>query len=214
MVLTAHQGLCVYCGRAKSYSLDHEQPVSAEGHDIWWNFMPACKACNQWKNGRSSKIWVRDMDLRHRWPKVYSGRAMKPEVFAGISARVERTQREIQDPDRRDWFRHHYGANAKPRNKRELLDHSQRCVQELRGYAQLPWKTPAIEDYKQDVCTRRMCCGYRHADSGFTMLFLSAEERQEFERRARQEGLHTGDLLGTLARQYLAARKAAPYEAA
>ncbi|MEV7776698.1 HNH endonuclease signature motif containing protein [Kitasatospora sp. NPDC088351] len=207
MVLTAHRGLCVYCGRADSYSLDHEQPVSAEGHDIWWNFMPACKACNLWKNGRSSRIWVRDMDLHHRWPSVFPGRAMKPEVYAGISARVERTQREIQDPDRRDWFRHHYGTESKPRNKVELLRRLKSCAQDLKEYAQIPWKTPALEDYGRDVCTRRMCCGFRHDDSDFTLVFLNTDERDELERRARQEGLHAGDLLGKIARQYLARSK-------
>ncbi|MFF7145570.1 HNH endonuclease [Streptomyces nodosus] len=54
MVLTAHRGLCVYCGRSAAVTIDHEEPIANEGADVWWNFVPACEDCNRWKKGRSS----------------------------------------------------------------------------------------------------------------------------------------------------------------
>ncbi|MGV9264852.1 HNH endonuclease [Kitasatospora sp. NPDC003701] len=209
MVMTAHRGLCVYCGRSRAHSLDHEQPVAGDGPDIWWNFMPACKPCNLWKSGRSARDWVVDMDMHDRQPKAFPGRAMQPVVHRGILGRVERTQREIRDFDRREWFRHHYGAEARPRNKHDLLRRVDACTDELRSYPHLPWQTPALPEYGQDVCTRRICCGNRHADGGSSDLFLNHADRTEFERLAYREGLHQGDLLGKLVRQYLVAQRGA-----
>lgn len=207
MVLTAHGGLCIYCGRASADTLDHEQPFGSEGPDIWWNFVPACKPCNLWKNGRTARRWVADMDLKHSHPNVFPGRSMKPEVFAGIVPRVEKTQRELRDYARREWFRHHYGGQAKPKNKEDLLEWLAFCRKTLRRYPHAPWTTPAVEGYPRDVCTRRICCGSRHEDMRSMVISLSPDERDEFRRRAYQAGLHEGDLLGIIVRQHLSTLK-------
>jgi hypothetical protein len=47
-------------------------------------------------------------------------------VYAGITRRVERVQREIAEMDRREWFQMHYG-NEKHRTKAELFEILDRC---------------------------------------------------------------------------------------
>ncbi|WP_405609412.1 HNH endonuclease [Streptomyces sp. NBC_00076] len=70
MVLTAHRGLCVYCGCSAATMIDHEKPIADTGADVWWNFVPACEDCNRWKKGRTARRWVVDMDLHHRYPEA------------------------------------------------------------------------------------------------------------------------------------------------
>ncbi|WP_439948682.1 hypothetical protein [Streptomyces sp. BBFR109] len=53
-------------------------------------------------------------------------------MYAGITRRVERVQREIAEMDRREWFQMHYG-NEKHRTKAELFEILDRCKAELRG---------------------------------------------------------------------------------
>ncbi|MGW1759636.1 HNH endonuclease [Streptomyces mirabilis] len=203
MVLTAHRGLCVYCGRSRAATLEHEKPIADRGADIWWNFVPSCMDCNRWKNGRSAKKWVRDMDLHHRYPEVgFAKRAMRPEVYAGITRRVERAQREIADPDRRDWFRHHYGLE-KHRNKTEMFEVLGRCREELKGYPHYPWRTPKVRDTRLGFCVRLICCGYMHPDARSMHAILSAEEYLAFRQAAYRERVHVGELLGKIVRQYL-----------
>jgi hypothetical protein len=54
-------------------------------------------------------------------------------VYAGITRRVERVQREIADMDRREWFQLHYGSE-KHRNKAALFEILDSCKAELGGY--------------------------------------------------------------------------------
>ncbi|MFG3188083.1 HNH endonuclease signature motif containing protein [Streptomyces omiyaensis] len=204
MVLTAHQGLCVYCGGSASTTIDHEIPVAARGADIWWNFMPSCARCNRWKNGRSAREWVRDMDLHTRYPELrFSKRAMPARVYAGILRRVERTQRELADPDRRDWFRHHYDL-GRHKGKAETLQALERCKEELRGYPHRPWHTPKVRDTQADLCVRLMCCGHMHPDAKWMNTALTDAEYEAFRRAAYRERLSPGELLGKAVRRYLA----------
>ncbi|WP_037890100.1 HNH endonuclease [Streptomyces sp. NRRL S-87] len=206
MVLLAHRGLCVYCGRRPATTIDHERPVVDDGADVWWNFVPACEDCNRWKKGRSAKRWVVDMDLHHRYPKAgFATRAMPPRIYAGITRRVERVQREIADADRREWFRLHYGRE-KHRNKTELFTILDRCRAELRGYPHHPWRTPTLGT-SDKVCTRLICCGYRHPQAEYLVAFLAPEERTAFRRAVFNERAHEGDVLGRLVREYLAGRE-------
>ncbi|GAA0488279.1 hypothetical protein GCM10009544_56790 [Streptomyces stramineus] len=202
MVLTAQRGLCTYCGRSAATTIDHEEPIAAGGADIWWNFVPACDDCNRWKKGRSARRWVVDMDLHHRYPKAgFATRAMRPEVYAGITRRVGRVQREIADMDRREWFRLHYGGE-RHRNKTELSEILARCKAELRGYPHHPWRTPKLGK-SRNVCTRLMCCGYQHPKAQDLVAFLEREEREAFQRAVFNERAHEGDVLGRLIREYL-----------
>lgn len=202
MVLTAQRGLCTYCGRSAATTIDHEEPIANRGADIWWNFVPACEDCNRWKKGRSARRWVADMDLHHRYPKAgFATRAMRPAVYAGITRRVERVQREIADMDRREWFRLHYGGE-RYRNKAELYEILARCKAELRGYPHYPWRTPKLGT-SRNVCTRLMCCGYQHPKAEYMVTFLEHEERDAFRRAVFNERAHEGDVLGRLIREYL-----------
>ncbi|MEV0636356.1 hypothetical protein AB0I77_15560 [Streptomyces sp. NPDC050619] len=142
------------------------------------------------------------MDLHHRYPKVgFATRAMPPAVYAGISRRVERVQREIADMDRREWFRLHYGSE-RHRNRTELSEILARCKAELRGYPHYPWRTPRLGT-SRNVCTRLMCCGYQHPKAEHMVAFLEREERDAFRRAVFNERVHEGDVLGRLIREYL-----------
>ncbi|MER7899273.1 HNH endonuclease signature motif containing protein [Streptomyces sp. NPDC096046] len=68
MVLMAHRGLCVHCGRSAATTIDHEMPLADTGAGVCWNFVPACEDCNRWKKGRTARCWVADMDLHHQAP--------------------------------------------------------------------------------------------------------------------------------------------------
>ncbi|MGC4950055.1 hypothetical protein ACLQ2N_28125 [Streptomyces sp. DT224] len=142
------------------------------------------------------------MDLHHRYPKAgFATRAMRPAVYAGITRRVERVQREIADMDRREWFRLHYGGE-RHRNKPELYEVLARCKAELRGYPHYPWRTPKLGT-SRNVCTRLMCCGYQHPKAEHMVAFLEHEERDAFRRAVFNERAHEGDVLGRLIREYL-----------
>ncbi|MFF1893994.1 HNH endonuclease [Streptomyces sp. NPDC058206] len=206
MVLTAHRGLCVYCGRSSATTIDHERPVADEGADIWWNFVPACEDCNRWKKGRNARDWVRDMDLHVRYPKVgFATRAMAPRVYAGITRRVDRVQREIADIDRREWFELHYGGETH-RNKDELFKILGHCKKELRGYPHYPWRTPKVGT-SASRCTRLICCGYQHPNAEFLVAILEPEDRAALKRAAFNERLHEGEVLGRIIREYLAGKR-------
>ncbi|MFJ6797663.1 HNH endonuclease [Streptomyces sp. NPDC091268] len=72
MSLTANNGMCTYCAVQPSTTLDHEQPVAGNGADVWWNFLPACKPCNDWKRGRSPLEWLIDQKLHREHPRTVS----------------------------------------------------------------------------------------------------------------------------------------------
>ncbi|MEU4496968.1 hypothetical protein AB0F96_26880 [Streptomyces sp. NPDC023998] len=144
------------------------------------------------------------MDLHHRYPEVgFAKRAMRPEVYAGITRRVERAQREIADLDRRDWFRHHYGLE-KHKNKAEMSRALDRCREELKWYPHYPWRTPTVRDSRADACARLICCGHKHPDAQIMFAMLGAGEYKAFQRAAYRERVHPGELLGEIVRQYLA----------
>ncbi|MBJ6641374.1 HNH endonuclease [Streptomyces sp. DHE7-1] len=108
-------------------TIDHEKPIADTGADVWWNFVPACEDCHHWKEGRTARRGVADMDLHHRYPEAgFATRGMPPRVYAGITKRVERVQREIADMYRCEWFQLHYGSE-KHRNKAELFEILDRC---------------------------------------------------------------------------------------
>ncbi len=54
MTLTANAGSCTFCAVKPSTTLDHEAPIADNGADVWWNFLPACKPCNDWKGKRTA----------------------------------------------------------------------------------------------------------------------------------------------------------------
>ena len=48
--------LCAYCGNVYAHddlSMDHIQPASRGGRDVWSNLVAACKTCNQIKADRT-----------------------------------------------------------------------------------------------------------------------------------------------------------------
>lgn len=80
---------------------------------------------------------------------------MPLRMFSGFDSRIERVRREISDPDRRDWFRHHFGT-ARYRNKDGIWDHLDHCRKTLDSYPHLPWTTPSVAPSELDTCSRRM----------------------------------------------------------
>ncbi|GAA2255034.1 hypothetical protein GCM10010104_60060 [Streptomyces indiaensis] len=161
--------------------------IAGAGHDIWWNFVPACKPCNLRKSKHESAAhWAADMDICHRYPELTRSKwRMSPKVFAGITRRVERVQREIADADRREWFELHYGEE-KWANKTELFKILDRCKAELKGYPHYPWRTPKVRELK-GYCTRLICCGYFHPQARLLHAFLEREEVRAFQRAVFNE---------------------------
>ncbi|KUJ38761.1 hypothetical protein ADL25_21055 [Streptomyces sp. NRRL F-5122] len=123
---------------------------------------------------------------------------MPVRIFHGFAERIERVRREIGDPARRDWFRHHYG-HARHQNKSEMAIHPRTCFEELRGYPHLPWITPATRVTTRDVCTRRMCCGWRLPEAReLEAVILTDEQYAAFKKAAYDEGMSQEDFAAKL----------------
>ncbi|MYU53272.1 MULTISPECIES: HNH endonuclease [Streptomyces] len=204
MSLTANEGRCTYCAVQPSTTLDHEQPVASNGADVWWNFLPACKPCNDWKRGRSPLEWLIDQKLHRDRPRDgFDTRKMSVRMFSGFESRIERVRREIGDPNRRDWFRHHFGAD-RYKNKDELWGHLERCKETLASYPHLPWTTPCVAPSELDVCSRRICCGWRHPDARTVRdVIIGPGQYAEFSKAALDSNMSVGDLMSTLVVRYL-----------
>ncbi|MFF5442857.1 HNH endonuclease [Streptomyces achromogenes] len=205
MTLTSNQGFCVYCAVSPSTTIDHEAPIADNGADVWWNFLPACKPCNDWKGKRTAMEWLIDQKLHREQPSVgFDTRNMPIRMFCGFEERTSRVRREICDTNRRDWFRHHYGY-ARHKNKAEMLEHLQVCQEELSGYPHLPWTTPSAYD-SNAACTRHMCCGHRNPEARFLdAVILTDDQYTAFSHAAFREGMSKGDLTAKLIASYLLA---------
>ncbi|MFE7124934.1 HNH endonuclease [Streptomyces sp. NPDC057617] len=204
MGLTANKGLCTYCNASPSTTLDHEDPVADNGADIWWNFLPACKPCNDWKRNRTPVEWLIDQKLHRAQPTVgFDTRRMPLLMFHGFEARTERVRREIRESGRRDWFRHHYGQ-ARHKNKAEMLEHLDSCRKELSGYPHLPWSTPNVRTWAADVCARHICCGWRHPQArSVEAVILTDDQYSAFLKLAFAKGMSGGDFTAMLIRRAL-----------
>ncbi|MFJ3842351.1 HNH endonuclease [Streptomyces sp. NPDC090054] len=194
----------MFCEMAVSQTIDHQEPVASGGADIWWNYLPACTSCNLRKNGKSAIHWAVDMQMAHMQPTAYGKMKRLPlSVCAGIKDRVSATHAEIREFARREWFRHHYADKPRPRNKGEVLSLVAGCQKKLAAYPYPPWESPELTEYPRDVCTRKICCGQKHPDWNLIDVYLSEKERAELEEHAFRLGIHRGDLVTTILRQFL-----------
>ncbi|MFJ8543068.1 HNH endonuclease [Streptomyces sp. NPDC093586] len=212
MTLTANQGSCAYCAVNPSTTLDHEEPIADNGADSWWNLLPACKPCNDWKGKRTALEWLIDQKLHREQPTVgFDTRRMPLRMFHGFEERLSRIRREIREASRRDWFRHHYGA-TRHKNKAEMLSHLMTCREELSSYPHLPWTTPNVYASSGAVCTRRMCCGHWHPQAkSLDGVILTDDQYTAFSKAAFHEGMSEGDLTAKLIATYLlGGRNSAP----
>jgi hypothetical protein len=208
MVLTSNGSLCVFCGQNVAVEIDHAEPVGDRGADIWWNFLPACVSCNRMKGKKTAQIWKIDMEMSYQQPSAYSGMKRLPRaVCAGLMDRVRVTKEEIRGIDRRDWFRHHFGNEPRPRRAADFKILLDKCRAELATYPYPPWTDATRPEYPSDVCTRRICCGYRHQDHTYVEAFLTKAERLAFLSAAREEKIHSGDLASRLIRNHLARKE-------
>lgn len=57
-LVTRFDGLCAYCRKNPSNSIDHFVPISSGGQDDFANIVPACKHCNAWKREKEPTAWV------------------------------------------------------------------------------------------------------------------------------------------------------------
>jgi len=57
-------GLCVYCSRPRSLTIDHFNPVVHGGAGSIENLIPCCKSCNSSKSARDGADWL------HKWQGV------------------------------------------------------------------------------------------------------------------------------------------------
>ncbi|MFD6421344.1 HNH endonuclease signature motif containing protein [Streptomyces sp. NPDC060198] len=147
MVLTAHAGACTYCAVNRATTLDHEAPIGDNGADVWWNLLPACKPCNDWKGKRTASGWLIDQKLHRKQPAVgFDTRRMPLRMFHGFEERIGRTLRELREVGRRDWFRHHYG-HARHGNKAEM--------QATLSVCRKSWIATPIYPGEPPMCTKR-----------------------------------------------------------
>ncbi len=211
--LTANGGNCVYCDAAEATTLDHDEPIGDDGADIWWNFAPACKPCNDWKGKRTATEWLRDQKLHREHPKVgFDTRMMPVRMVSGFKTRLDRVKRELLDPDRRTWFQRHYGFK-RHKNKTEMRVHLEACRTRLSGFPNRPWETPNVRE-SDIVCTRRMCCGWRHLDAAsIDTVILARDARIAFKQQAFEARMTEGDLAAKLIIEYLGRHKISPCEA-
>ncbi|MFI7273208.1 HNH endonuclease [Streptomyces sp. NPDC049879] len=207
MALTANGGKCVYCDQSEAETLEHEQPVAGNGHDVWWNLLPACDRCNGWKLRHTAAEWVVDMKMQLHRPNAHFTKNTLPlTTVEGILGRVEHTRREIRDRDRSRWFEHHYGNSARPARRAEIHEIARECGRSLARYPHRPWTTPESPGTNGQFCTRRMCCPDSHPDAQMETLMLGRLDYHRFHVAAFEERLHPGDLLGNLVRRYLTER--------
>ncbi|MFF2927637.1 HNH endonuclease signature motif containing protein [Streptomyces celluloflavus] len=204
MTLTANAGSCTCCAVKPSTTLDHEAPIADNGADVWRNFLPACKPCNDWKGKRTATEWLVDQKLHRERPTVgFDTRRMPLRMFHGFKERISRTRREMCEAGRRDWFRHHYG-DTRHKNKPEMQAHLSTCREELGRYPHLPWRTPNVYQASRDVCTRHMCCGHWHPMArSLNAVILAESQYTAFIKAAFREGLSEGDLTAKLIATYL-----------
>ncbi|MEW2558556.1 HNH endonuclease [Streptomyces griseorubiginosus] len=199
MILTAHGRRCVYCDEQPSQTLEHEVPLAGRaGRDVWWNLVPACDRCNNWKQKRSAVEWALNMKLHHTHPKAgFARHALPLRTVEGIRERVIQVQREIRDPARRQWFEHHYGRTRTPRLCWEKHEEVQRCTERMERYPYPPWESQEIKP-SMSICMRVLCCGYQQPDAHPEFITLAEAEREDLRRMAYEKGWYLGDLIGSV----------------
>jgi hypothetical protein len=148
--------------------------------------------------------WLIDQRPHREHPRDgFDTRKMPLRMFAGFETRIERVRREIADPDRRNWFRHHFGA-ARYKNKGDIWDHLELCRKTLDRYPHLPWTTPSVDPSESDVCTRHICCGWRHPDARTVRgVIMGRSEYAAISQAAFESDMSVGDLTATLLLRHL-----------
>ncbi|MFE0044853.1 HNH endonuclease [Streptomyces albireticuli] len=131
MVLTANEGICVYCDRAEATELDYVIPPAMGGVEWWTNLAPACISCHQAKSARTPLDWHMSRSMSASWFPAQRGdilheryglRAAYEEARAWaeiVLDNVERVAREISDPKRHGWFADNLSWWV-PRNRLEI----------------------------------------------------------------------------------------------
>ncbi|MFZ3557121.1 HNH endonuclease [Streptomyces sp. BH055] len=124
MVLTANQGLCVYCGSRSAITLDHVIPLSRGGAHNSSNLVPSCTPCNEEKQARTPVEWFLQRELRSRWPgsvlpmdvPLRTAYEEAHQVVLKLLDHLEAVQGEIAgNKARRRWFRIRFGDYGKYR---------------------------------------------------------------------------------------------------
>ncbi len=93
--------MCAYCGnvfRASQLTRDHVKPVCQGGKDSWTNFVSACRACNQYKAGRTPEqagmelLYVPYRPNRYEW-LILKGRNIKADQMDWLMQGVPKHSR-------------------------------------------------------------------------------------------------------------------------
>ncbi len=59
LILHVARSKCSYCGKpCKKLTLDHFSPVTDNGTNDWWNFIPCCHSCNSSKSDGIGEDWL------------------------------------------------------------------------------------------------------------------------------------------------------------
>ncbi|WP_037818516.1 HNH endonuclease [Streptomyces sp. NRRL S-146] len=121
MVLTANNGLCVYCNVSSALTVDHVIPFKRGGAHASRNLVPACTRCNEEKQAKTPVEWFMQRELRERWPHCVKPQDVTlrdaydeaHQVVLKMLDHLEAVQAEItENKARRLWFLRrfaHYG---------------------------------------------------------------------------------------------------------
>ncbi|MGC5042451.1 HNH endonuclease [Streptomyces albidoflavus] len=126
-VLTANNGVCLYCA-SPSQTMDHVIPFSDGGADELKNLLPICRPCNRKKGNKNPVVWHVAMDLCLRWSgdgSVLDGATLEnkslrelyllthAEVLEALDE-IEELQAEVVDERRTAWFRRKFELYGYP----------------------------------------------------------------------------------------------------
>ncbi|WP_414719845.1 HNH endonuclease [Streptomyces sp.] len=139
MVLFAHNGRCLYCG-AESRVMDHVIPLAAGGEDSSKNLVPACDDCNLSKGDSPLPQWI--MRREFQLPRQRGGTPLGDislmdsyqdahQECVRTIRRVESACLEIEDPERRKWFRKCFPEARYPRNREAIDDLRRRAGKQI-----------------------------------------------------------------------------------
>lgn len=130
MVLTAHNGRCVYCG-AESEVMDHVIPLAGGGRHSTQNLVPACDDCNQSKSDAPLPQWImrREFQKITYWRGTPLGEIRLLESYQDAHQecvrtirRVEAVCQELATPERRRWFVQSFPGKRAPDNREQIRD--------------------------------------------------------------------------------------------
>lgn len=61
----SYLGMCIYCGTKENLTMEHIEPLSRGGLNVYNNVAPACMTCNSSKKAKPLVVWLAKKKLTH-----------------------------------------------------------------------------------------------------------------------------------------------------